>query len=192
MELSIWVHRVFQQLLCIFKMVFWAPERSIGRLFRNGCFSGEKNGRFYLVPTSLADFKQCSIWLHKIFLQSLFNLKDHSCNTWQLSKTQRFGKKPSSHWKRTFWHIFPRIIEYNKHRRTNYKGAQGFLTFFVKMIRSFLWDLRGCQKEKFQKKAVSTMTKNFGPSFLVISCLTNPWEPYIRVNKVVWHLLWKF
>ena len=38
---------------------------------------------------------------------------------------------------------FSQAFECNKHQGTVYRGEQSFLTTFVQMVRSFLWDLRG-------------------------------------------------
>ena len=55
-----------------------------------------------------------------------------------LLETQPFEKKShlsSSSEKDIFGNFFSRIIHYNKHQRTTYKGAHGFLTVIVQMIR---------------------------------------------------------
>ena len=53
-----------------------------------------------------------------------------------------------------------------------------------------IWDLRGRQKQTFQKIAVSTMTNDFGPYFLVPSSVTNIAKQCIGIGKVFWQLLW--
>ena len=55
---------------------------------------------------------------------------------------------------------FPRIIAHDICQATIYQGPQGILPNIVQMIRSFLWDLIGRQKQTFQKLAVFKMTKD--------------------------------
>ena len=80
--------------------------------------------------------------------------------------------------------FFARITEYNKHQGTIYRCQKSFLTIFVQMVRSFLWDLRGRQKQTFQKIDVFMVTKDFDPFFLAVLSFTNLKEPSLRVHKV--------
>ena len=55
--------------------------------------------------------------------------------------------------KKKFWPFFSRIIECDKPQRTIYKSPQGIVTIIVEIVRSNLWDLRGCLKNTiFEKK----------------------------------------
>ena len=45
---------------------------------------------------------------------------------------------------KTFWPLFPRIIECAKHQETTCDSPHGVLTNTVQVVRSFLEDLRGC------------------------------------------------
>ena len=83
-----------------------------------------------------------------------------------------------------------RIIEHHKCQGTFHKGPQGFLTFFEQMIRSLYWDLRGRSKRRVKKRAVFTMTKDFGPFFLVLSSVTNLREKPTRAHKLFLPLLY--
>ena len=75
--------------------------------------------------------------------------------------------------KKRFWPSFSRFIERKKSRGRIFKSPQCILEIFVQMICSFLWDVRSPKKPTFQKLAVFTMTKVFGPLFLVLSSVTN-------------------
>ena len=44
------------------------------------------------------------------------------------------------------------------------EGPQGVLTFIVQMIRSFFWDLRGREKNRFKKSCLHDDRKNV-PNF---------------------------
>ena len=70
-------------------------------------------------------------------------------------------------------------------------GPLGFLPNVVQLTISFLYDLRGRMKQTFQKIAVCTMTKDFGPIFLVPSSVTNLEKQFTRAHKLFQRLLWK-
>ena len=47
------------------------------------------------------------------------------------------------------------------------------------------------ENQTFQeKKAIFSVTKDFGLFFLVLSSVTNLSGHFLRVQKVFWHLLW--
>ena len=81
-------------------------------------------------------------------------------------KTKFFEKKATFPVTRRFWPFFSRNIECEKPHGTNYKGPKGTLTTTVEVIRSFLWDLGGCWRQKtFGKKAIFQVKKMFWPIF---------------------------
>ena len=92
--------------------------------------------------------------------------------------------------KNNFGLFFSPDIEHDKCQGTVFNGSQGFLTFFLQMIWTFIWHLRGRLKQTFRKTAVFTMKEVFGPFFLVISSVTNPTEQFIRVYWLFRQLLW--
>ena len=54
---------------------------------------------------------------------------------------------------------------------TIYKGPKAIQTTTMKRIRSVLYQLRGCGKHNFGKKAISTVKKRFWPFFSgIIEC----------------------
>ena len=60
---------------------------------------------------------------------------------------------------------FSPIIEYDKPGAPIRTGPRSLLATTVETKRSILQDLRGRWKKTFQRIAVSTMTKDFGPFF---------------------------
>ena len=56
----------------------------------------------------------------------------------RLIKTQNFEKKAIFPVKKSFWPIFPGLIEHDKPQKTIYKGLEGLLTGIVKVISLFL------------------------------------------------------
>ena len=59
-------------------------------------------------------------------------------------KTHIFEKKRKLSGEEKVLAFFSRFIECHKPRRKNYKGLQGILTNVVEVMRSILYDLRGC------------------------------------------------
>ena len=92
--------------------------------------------------------------------------------------------------KKNFGLIFSPDIEHDKCQGTVYKGSQGFLTFFVQLIWTYIWHLKGRLKQTFQKTAVFTMKEVFGPFLFVLSSVTNLKEQFIRVYRLFPQLLW--
>ena len=67
---------------------------------------------------------------------------------------------------RSFWPIFPRMIECNKPLGTIIKGPEAILTGTVELKGACFRDLRGCWKHKFlEKRASSPVKKMFWPFF---------------------------
>ena len=89
-----------------------------------------------------------------------------------------------------FWFILPSFIEHDKPQGTTHKGAQGFLTILVQMIRSALWDLRRRKKQTFQKIAFLRDYKNFCPNVPRIIEDDKHQETIYKFSKLFWHLLW--
>ena len=103
-----------------------------------------------------------------------------------------FEKKAILSVKKKFWSNFSRFIECDKPHVTIYKGPKCRMTLCLEDIRSFLYNI-GCWKQKnLKKKATFPAKKNFfGLFFLALSNRTNVREQLKRVQKVIWHLLWK-
>ena len=74
-------------------------------------------------------------------------------------KTQSFEIQANFPVKKRFSPPLSLINEHDECQKIVYRRPQCILTIIVQMIRSFLWDLRGRQKECFQKIAVFTVTK---------------------------------
>ena len=71
--------------------------------------------------------------------------------------------------KKKFWPDFSRIFELDKPQGTVFKGPETSLTITLKVIRSFLQDLRGCLKQFFEKKVKKfPLRKSFWPIFSLI------------------------
>ena len=68
------------------------------------------------------------------------------------SLEKNVSKKGYLHSDKKFWPIFPRIIEYDKPQGTTYKVSHSTLTDILQVIRSFIYDLRGGWKPRFEKK----------------------------------------
>ena len=70
------------------------------------------------------------------------------------------------HSERSFWPIFPCLIECVNPEGTLYKCVQIILTKTLELSRTFFWDLGACWKHKFlKKKAIFPVKKKLWPSF---------------------------
>ena len=79
-----------------------------------------------------------------------------------------------------------------KPQKTFHEVPEGIFTGTLEVIRSFLWDLRQCWKQKnLKKRQHFQWTKLFGLPFLALSSLKNVEGRFINVHKVFWQLLWK-
>ena len=78
-----------------------------------------------------------------------------------------------------FWPFFSHYRVW-KTSKTIYKGPKGILTITVEVIRSFLWDLRECWKQKsFEEKWIFPLNKWLWPSFSrIIECDKHQWTFY--------------
>ena len=87
---------------------------------------------------------------------------------WSLSGRlkKNFSKNSCFHGDKSFWSIFPRIIEYDRAHGAMYKGQQTVLTVTVEVIRAILKDLRGCWKQRFLKKNAVFPVKKIIDRFL--------------------------
>ena len=73
------------------------------------------------------------------------------------------SKNSCFHDDKSFWHVFPRIIDCDQHQGTIYKGPQNILTFTLEHLSEHFLDLRGCWKHKvFKKRQFFQWRKNFG------------------------------
>ena len=101
-----------------------------------------------------------------------------------------------SSWKQLFFEMFFSVDLLGPNEKISsfgqktYNGPQGFFKFFVQKMRSFHWDLRGRQKQTFQKQLFSRWQK-FLVNFFLSSSLTNIGEQFMRIHKIFWQLLWK-
>ena len=127
----------------------------------------------------------------QVFVAATVELISSFFKTSEVFENRKFRKESTfSTEKETFWPNFPCIIERDKWQETNYKGPHCTLTIIVQMTRTFLWDLGSRYKQTCQKLAIFTLTKVFGPVFLVLSSVTHLREQLIRVHKEFWQLLW--
>ena len=115
-------------------------------------------GPFFLVLPSVTNLKDNFIRVHKLFWQSLkIFIKAFLQDLRDCWKHKNLEKRQPFQWWNDFGPFF-RFIQHDKCQRKFCWGPRGFLTYIVQMTRSFLRDLRGRQKQTFQKKAVFTMT----------------------------------
>ena len=106
-----------------------------------------------------------------------------------------FSKNSCFHGGEKFWLFFPRFVECDKPQGRIYEGPQVIETITVEVIRSILWDLRGCLKhEIFEKKGKFSSEEESLTCFFWY-CRTrttkNVKERFTRVHKVFWQILWK-
>ena len=139
----------------------------------------------------MLNLKEHFISVYKLLRRLLWILLEHFLRTQEVVENINFSeKKATCPVKKRFWPIFSRDMEHEKRQGTGYKGSQGILTFFVQMMWTFIWHLRGRLNQTFQKTAVLTMKEVFGPFFFVLSSVANLREQFIRVYRLFRQLLW--
>ena len=113
---------------------------------------------------------------------------------WDLKGWQKknFSKNSFFRDEKSFWRIFPRNIEYEKHQGTIYKGPEIVLTFTLELVTSFFEDLRSCWKHKFlkKKKGNPSSEEKKRPIFSRFIEQGKLMEQFIKAHKMFW--LWLF
>ena len=144
----------------------------------------------FLVLSNMTNVKRQTTRVHIVLWQLLCKWQDVSLE--EVGRNN-FPKSSCFHDDKSFWPIFPRVIESDKPQGPIDKGPQVVLTITLEIISAFFWDLRGCWKHKILKKGQSFKSRKFTwPIFLLLSSFTNLKEQIIAVRKVFWHLLCKW
>ena len=151
--------------------LYLAPKRSIEtNISKNSCFHDERS--FWPVFPCILEcvnsqgtlyncvqaFATITLELFRAFFKDL----------WGCWKHKFLRKKGNLSSEEKILAYFSPDIEHGKCQGTVYKGSQGVLTIFVQIIWTFIWHLRGRQKQTFQKISVFTMKEDFGQYFLVL------------------------
>ena len=115
-----------------------------------------------------------------------------SLGTKRLLETKIFEKKAIVAVTKTFWPSFSRIIAHQKTQATFYTCSQGLLIVFVWIKISFRWDVRCRWKHYFLRKKNATFQqrKLFSQFSLTLSSIKNLKWQIIRVQRVLWELLY--
>ena len=143
------------------------------------------------------------LWLIFLVVSNVTNLKarfvrvkkyyDNYCGRFRIISltSRRFLKRQTSEKKTTIpvkknLTIFSRKIEYEKPHGVFCGGRQRLLATIVQVIRPFFRDLRGFGNTIFWKEnGKLSSEEKFWPIFLVLSSVTNFWEHFSRVKKVI-------
>ena len=133
-----------------------------------------------------------SLWGSSRFFHLYYvSYKINSLGPRRLLKTQYFEKKANFPVKKGFWPNLPPIIECDKPPGTVSISSEASVPITVEKLRSFLQDLRGCRKHNFWRKGNICSEEKTLAFFLVYSSVKNLRGRVLRVQKLVWQILWK-
>ena len=127
----------------------------------------------------------------KFFWQILCKLQDHSPKAQEIDR-KIVQKRLFFLWKKEFALFFHLRQRKTDPKEQSIRVHKEFLTKIVQVKSFDSKDLSRRFKQSFQKKAVFSVTNDFGLLFLVLSSMTNVRKILIRLRKVFWHFQWKW